>query len=189
MIEILDRLDTDLFNTLNGLHNSFFDAIMVVLTNGLYPIPIYILLIVLIIWKYGKNGIWATLAIGLAVLLANHITSEIMKPFFERLRPCYNPDLDSTIHLLVPCGGKWSFASSHASSTFSLATALWLLFRKKISWVWIAFVWSSLVSYSRIYVGKHYPGDVLVGAAVGFISGWLIYQLYLWLDRKYTIAI
>jgi undecaprenyl-diphosphatase len=189
MIDFFLRLDSDLFIALNGLHNSFFDAVMVNLTNRYYPIPFYVLLIVLVIWKYGRNGIWAALVVGLAVLVANHTTSEIMKPLFGRLRPCYNPDLAGTIHLLVPCGGQWSFASSHASSTFGLASALWLVFCKRISWVWVVFIWSTLVSYSRIYVGKHYPADVLVGAAIGFLSAWLIYQVYLRLGKKYSIGI
>ena len=189
MIEYLDHIDTQLFLALNGVRNSFFDTVMVGLTNRYFPTPIYLMLIGIIIWKYRWNGFWALLAIVISVLIANHITAEIMKPLFERLRPCYNPAIADRIHLLVPCEGKWSFASSHASSTFGLASALWFLFRKKISWVWVTFIWSSLVSYSRIYVGKHYPADVIVGALVGFLSAWLVYYFYLKLDRKYSIAI
>ncbi len=189
MIEFLERLDIDLFVTLNGFHGSFLDGIMLALSNRYYPVPFYALLVGLIVWKYGKNGIWVVLALGLSVLVANHITSEIMKPFFQRLRPCYNPDLVDQIRLLVPCAGKWSFASSHASTTFGLATGVWLFFRSKVNWAWIGFVWSGLVSYSRIYVGKHYPADVVVGAAVGILTAWLIYQGFLWLDRRYSLSI
>jgi len=188
-VELLGQLDIELFLGLNRLHNRFFDVIMLAFTNRYYPIPLYIAMVGLIVWKYRLNGLWAILAIGLAVLLANHTTSEIMKPFFGRLRPCYNQNLTDQIHLLVPCGGQWSFASSHASSSFALAAGLWFLLRKTVSWVWVAFIWAGIVSYSRIYVGKHYPADVVAGALVGFLSAWMVYLVYRWLDRKYNLAI
>ncbi len=98
-----------------------------------------------------------------------------MKPAFERLRPCHNPRLTDWIHVLGGCGGKYGFASSHASNTFALATGLALVFRK-VRWAGTGiFVWAIIVSYSRIYVGAHYPGDLLAGAFVGIFISLLLY--------------
>ncbi len=172
MIELLKQMDQELFLLLNGWHSPFFDSIMYALTRRNTWIPLYVVLIFFIIRSFGwRQGGLYVLFLLVSVGLADFLTSGIMKPFFERVRPCQNPELDGLIHVLGGCGGKFGFASSHASNTFALATGMSLLYRKS---KWIPYVimgWAIIVSYSRIYVGAHYPGDILAGAFVGiFLS-------------------
>jgi undecaprenyl-diphosphatase len=101
-----------------------------------------------------------------------------MKPGFERLRPCQNPNLKEWIHLVGGCGGMYGFASSHAANSFALACCLIKIYSSKRWLFWSILIWAIIVSYSRIYVGVHYPGDVITGALIGiFISLLLNYLL------------
>jgi len=189
MIEFLNELDQSLFLFLNGAYSTLMDQIMVFLTNRYYPIPVYLLLIILVIWRFKLKGLWIVITIALTVLVANHITSEIMKPLFGRLRPCHDESIQDKVHLLIKCKGLYAFASSHASTTFSLITSLWLLLRKQYSWLGWLFIWAALVSYSRVHVGVHYPGDILFGGLVGWLIGLLFYRIYLIIDKKYSIGV
>ena len=150
------------------------------ITNKYTWFPLYFLLVVVVVAKYRTRGLLMCLGIGLAVGLSDHVTSGLMKPFFARLRPCQVPEWQTLVHTVAGCGGRYGFASSHASTTFALATTVWLMLRPWSLWFGAAFGWSALVAYSRVYVGVHYPLDILVGAAVGVLVGWLVYQLYRW---------
>tara|TARA_B100000530_G_scaffold251825_1_gene165949 strand:+ start:1564 stop:1872 length:309 start_codon:yes stop_codon:yes gene_type:complete len=97
-----------------------------------------------------------------------------MKPFFERLRPCNDPSLEGIINIVSGCGKKYSFASSHASTTFSLASISFLISNKKIN---LLFFWSILIGYSRIYLGVHFFLDVIFGFLVGFLTSFIIYRI------------
>tara|TARA_B110000438_G_scaffold302790_2_gene361720 strand:- start:80957 stop:81271 length:315 start_codon:yes stop_codon:yes gene_type:complete len=103
-----------------------------------------------------------------------------MKPFFEILRPCYNENLKSTINIVAECGGRYGFASSHASTTFSLATCFYLISSKKIK---LLFIWSLIVGYSRIYLGVHFFSDVIFGFFIGIITSIIIFHIF----KKYFI--
>lgn len=184
MLQTLNELDQQLFLYLNGLHTAWLDTLMYWITYKYTWFPVYFLLVAAVIWKYRTRGLVMCLGILLAVGISDQLTSGWMKPFFERLRPCQVPDLQAAVHLVTGCGGRYGFASSHASTTFGLATTVWLMLRRWSLWFGAAFAWSSLVAYSRVYVGVHYPADILVGAAVGFLVGWLVYQLYRWLARR-----
>jgi len=189
MIELLDQWDQQLFILINGLHHPVLDSGMLIITSRYYPIPLYLLLIIAIIWKYKIKGLWVVVALVAAVLLANHLTSEIMKPMIGRLRPCRNPDLDAHIHLIVVCKSVYGMASSHASNSMALITALWLLMRRHNQYIPYLFIWVILVNYSRIYIGVHYPGDVMVGTLVGALASILVVGLYKRLDQRYAIGI
>lgn len=184
MLHSLDELDRQLFLFLNGFHTEWLDELMYWITNKYTWFPLYLLLIVLLIKKYRIRGLVMCLGMVLAVGISDQITSGWMKPFFGRLRPCQVPDIQSVVHLVAGCGGKYGFASSHASTTFALATVVWLMLRSwSASFGWV-FAWSAIVAYSRVYVGVHYPLDILVGAMIGFIVGWLVYGLYQWVVPK-----
>lgn len=181
MLQTLDELDERLFLYLNNLHTEWLDVLMYWITNKYTWFPLYFLLIVVVVYKYRTRGLLMCLGMLLAVGISDHITSGWMKPFFERLRPCQAPDIQNVVHVVAGCGGRYGFASSHASTTFGLATTVWLMLRTwRAGFAWM-FAWSATVAYSRIYVGVHYPLDVLAGAVVGVVVGWLIYQLYCWL--------
>lgn len=179
MMEQLIELDRELFLFLNGLHTPWLDPVMVLLSKALFWIPLYIFLL-FHIFKVYKNNSWAVLlGIGLTILLADQITSSLMKPFFERLRPSQEPSLEGLVHLVSNYrGGPFGFASSHAANTFGTAAFLSLLFKATKPWIVWLFLWAGVVSYTRIYLGVHYPGDILAGGVIGILSALLSFRLY-----------
>lgn len=169
MLEKLDTWDTELFLWLNRLHTPLMDVAMYWITDRLFWVPFYALIIFFLVRQFRWRGVWMVLAAIVAVGLADQVASSLFKPYFARFRPCHNPDIDQMVHLVRGCGGKYGFVSSHSSTTFALATLLWLLLRGQIRYVYLLFVWAFLVSYSRIYVGVHYPLDLAGGAAMGIM--------------------
>src|SRR6478736_4351745 len=158
---------------------------MLQLKKTQFWIPLYLFLIYLIFKNFSTRG-WLILAgATLSILLADQITSTLMKPFFARLRPSQEPSLQGIVHLVNDYkGGLYGFASSHAANTFATALFVWLLFRKKYKWIVFVFAWAILMTYTRIYLGVHYPGDILVGGIVGLLSGWAGFCFYQFLDRR-----
>ncbi len=169
MIETVSSLDRDLFLWLNSHGHPHLDGLMLFLSAKLVWIPLYIGLIYLLYRAYGISFWKPLLGVLVAVLLADQLTSSFMKPFFERLRPCHDPALDGLVINVGKCGGLYGFASSHAANTFALAIFYCTLFRARGYYLLI--LWAALVSYSRIHLGVHYPGDVLVGGLLGGLSG------------------
>ncbi len=179
MIDRLIQYDKSLMLFLNGLHNPFFDRIMWVISARETWIPLYLALLVWLIWKLGKKSVYPILFALVAVGLSDFISVHAFKEVFHRLRPCHDPEIGQMMHLLHQyCGGLYGFVSSHAADTFSLAMFLSLVIRSR--WFTVCMVgWASLVSYSRIYLGVHFPGDIMGGALLGSLIAYLVYLLYL----------
>jgi undecaprenyl-diphosphatase len=185
---ILD-LDRDVFLYLNNLHTAWLDPIMFWLTKTIIWLPLYLFLFVLLIKNYKKNSWIPLLGIAITILLADRITSGLMKPFFERLRPSREPNLEGLVHLVNGyTGGMYGFASSHAANTFGTAAFFFLLLQGKYNWVKWLFVWAMLITYTRIYLGVHYPGDIVVGGLVGILSGWVGFKIFELIQQKIVIA-
>jgi undecaprenyl-diphosphatase len=194
MIDWLKEIDRELLLFLNSFHSPFLDSIMFWITKTLFWLPLYLFLLALII-KYFKQDWWiVVLGIVVTILLTDRITSGFMKPFFERLRPSREPALQGLVHLVKDSagkfyyGGKFGFASSHAANTFATAMFFWLLFRHRYKWMWTLFIWAAAMTYTRIYLGAHYPGDILVGLLIGLLCGWIGYkvQRWIWFRKKST---
>ncbi|WP_020603547.1 phosphatase PAP2 family protein [Spirosoma spitsbergense] len=186
MLEKLNQLDTDLFLWLNGRYTPWLDPIMIWVTERNTWFPFYALLIGWLVYRFRKHAIALLLTIAAAVAVADQLASSVLKPLTHRLRPCHELGLQKLIHPVLECGGLYSFVSSHASTTFALATTLWLLLGKhypQFRWV---FLWAAVVSYSRIYVAAHYPLDVLAGAGLGILSAFLCVLIFHWWHNRFV---
>lgn len=168
LIELLQEIDRNLFLFLNGFHSEFMDPVVLLLTNQIAWAPLFVFIIYSLIKKYQMTAIWYLIGIAMVVLLSDQFVSAFMKPFFSRLRPSHDADLSTLVHIVNGYkGGPYSFASSHAANSFGIALYLWIAIKKEVKWIWILFAWAFIFSYTRIYLGVHYPGDILVGAMVG----------------------
>ena len=172
-MHLLTALDTRLLLAINRAHTPALDALMVFASNRLVWFPVYAVLLGWLVWHFRRRA-WAAVPLLLAaVALADSITSRLFKPLFGRLRPCHTPRLAPLLHLPDGCGGQFGFLSSHAANTVALAVFLALaLPARRFRGLKIGvFAWATLLSYSRIYLGAHYPADVLGGALVGALLG------------------
>ena len=175
----IEAIDSRLFLVLNGWHTGWLDTVMVAIT-GMWPwIPLYILLLYMVFKQYGRRGWWVLLAVAVVILCTDQLSAHVCKPLFHRLRPCFNPELEGLVHLPkgLP-GGQYGFVSSHAANTFGVAAFLTAALRKGYRSVgWWLYAWALVSSYSRIYIGVHYPGDILAGAVLGVLVGLIIWRL------------
>ena len=179
-METLSQYDSDLFLYLNGLHVDWMDKVMVLITNMWVWFPLYLLLIYWTVKQYGRRCWWVFFVVGLVVLCTDQLASHVCKPLFQRLRPCYNADFQYLIYLPKGlAGGRYGFVSSHAANTFGVATFLTPVLKKYRPWMAIVlFLWAFISSYSRIYIGFHYPGDILCGALLGTLIGLVFWKLF-----------
>lgn len=172
--------DTDLFLLLNSLHCVVMDYVMWIVSNKYTSVPLYLLLLYWLYRKYPerKSQILLLIAVGLTILLADQISSTILKPMFQRLRPTHSSDLIDLVHTVNGYrGGKYGFVSSHAANTFAIAIFVSRLLRNRNISVLLC-AWAVIVSYSRIYLGVHYPLDILCGAIVGLCCGYFMVFLF-----------
>lgn len=158
--------DESLFKYINELHSDSRDTIMIFLSDKYVWIPLYALLIWKIYQQNSKAIKAALLYLVLAVIWADQISSSILKPWVKRLRPSHVPEFQSWIHLPNGPGGLYGFCSSHAANAFAVAVGIFLITRNKSLGISLI-IWAGLISFSRIYLGVHYPVDVITGAIVG----------------------
>jgi undecaprenyl-diphosphatase len=173
--EILD-FDKTLFLWLNGWHTPWLDATMLFFSKSSVWLPLYVFIIFVILKQFKlRDGLVYILLIILSVGLSDYLTSGLMKPYFQRLRPC-NDFLNEMI-LVGNCGGKYGFVSSHAANSFALFGAVNKLFGQKHKVSLYILLWAIIVSYSRIYLGVHFPIDVILGGIIGFLITTIIFEL------------
>jgi undecaprenyl-diphosphatase len=186
MLETLESIDRDLLLFLNGLHQDWLDPIMELVTGKWIWVPLYAFILFMTYRKFGIKGWGLAILLSYAVMLGmNDLGSvHLFKRVFMRFRPCHNLEIQNLLYLLPGhCSGKYGLISSHAANTFGLAMYVSLLFRTKWVW-WAMFAWAAVVSYSRIYLGVHYPSDIVAGALWGMACSTFLFFLV----RKFFIT-
>ncbi|CAN5522749.1 phosphatase PAP2 family protein [soil metagenome] len=195
MFEFLKSADKEVFLFLNGMHNSFFDFVMYWASNRFIWIPFYAFLFYHVIKAFQKKSVLILVLIAAMITVSDQVSSSIVKNAVHRLRPCHNPEIKSQVHLVNgECGGTFGYFSSHATNSFALAVFLFLLFRKKANQAAVnevtkpfvkisnlavvLFLYAGIVSYSRIYLGSHYPLDVITGIAFGTLLSFIFAQIF-----------
>ena len=177
MQEILE-LDFELFHFINStLSNSFFDFLLPILREKYTWVPFYLFLLYFLVSKYSKTGLIIFLAGAITVGLADFTSSNLIKQSVKRLRPCNVEQPPHPVKSRVHCGGGYSFTSSHAANHFSLGVFLILALGQRFRWVkWPLLIWAGSISFSQIYVGVHFPLDILVGGILGSLIAWLVFS-------------
>lgn len=174
--EKLQQWDKWLFVQINTYSaNSFFDAIMPVIRNPLYWAPLYIFLFLFVLLNFKTKGVWWFVLFLSTIALTDLTGTYVFKHTFHRLRPCSDPNFFNHVRLLLKQCGGYSFVSNHAANHFGMAAFFFVTFRHHFrKWVWVAVLWAACIAFAQVYVGIHYPTDVLAGALLGIIFGSII---------------
>jgi undecaprenyl-diphosphatase len=182
-MEWIQQIDQSLLLFLNSFHNSFWDKAITLFTSKEIWIPFYLLIIYVIVTTYKKNSIYILILIGLSIALSDQF-SGLIKDSVQRLRPTHDPVLGDMVHNIYNRGGTYGYFSAHASNSFTIAIIAARLFKNHLFSILI-FTWAVLVSYTRIYLGLHYPGDVVTGWIWGILIGLTFYKLMVVVQQKY----
>lgn len=184
MIEEILKLDSQLFLFLNNLGSPTFDNFWIYLSYKESNILFYLALLIFYFFSESKKiklseVFYSLFFIAIMIAIADQ-TANLFKDSFQRLRPCYNESLISFVRLVKEsCGGKYGFFSAHASNSFSLAVFFGLLFKNKFRFIiYMTLFYASLISFSRIYLGVHFPLDIFFGGVYGIITGLVIFRIY-----------
>lgn len=184
MLEKIQELDTQLLVYLNSLGSETFDPLWLIITKQLYWTPVFLLMFFLIYRKIGgKQTLYLLLFIAVLIAFTDQ-TTNFVKNTFQRLRPCNNPEINTIIRV-VQSRKSFSFFSGHAANTMAVATFLFLVLKRHFKYLGFLFLWPLIFAYSRIYLGLHYPGDILTGYFFGALFGFLMFKIYQNLKQKY----
>ncbi len=154
---------------LNNLGSSTFDPFWILVSEKWFWIPLYVIFLYFLYKNFNKKSLFYILLFVALGITASDQIANIFKFGFERLRPCHDPSLEGLLRE-VKCGGKFGFYSAHSSNSFFVATYLTMLLGKKIKQLpYFLFVWAAIVAYSRVYLGMHFPGDIIIGAIMGIL--------------------
>jgi undecaprenyl-diphosphatase len=157
---------------------------MMFLTGKYSWILLYISILIFVFKKFGaKNSFIIIFLFIFTTILTDQTSVHLFKDVFKRLRPCFNPLIADIVHVVKYPGGKYGFVSSHAANAFGTVVLASLILRNKYISILLIF-WASVIAYSRIYLGVHFPGDVLVGALLGTFWAFVIYYLFKYFDKK-----
>ena len=189
MLEELIQFDKEVFLFLNGMGNANWDGFWMFVTNKLSSTPVYLILLILTYKQLGlRKTLIALAAIAILILVTDQLAN-FFKYGVQRLRPCYDHEVSTVMRLVkTSCGGKFGYFSAHAANSFAVASFFTFLLRSRFKYIgFLLFFWAILIAYSRIYIGVHFPLDVLTGMAIGLGISWLFAKLYLLTLYKFQI--
>lgn len=181
MLETLIQYDKDLFLFLNNLGSTPWDSFWLIVTSKWSSIPLYLFIAFLAIKTLGlRQTLFALIAVAILILATDQLAN-FFKYGVQRLRPCYDTTINDMIRLVKSsCGGKFGYFSAHAGNSSAVAFFFSYLLGRKYGYLPVLLgVWVLAVSYSRIYVGVHFPLDVLTGIAIGMFMGWICVKLFI----------
>ena len=180
-IDWLIQADKNLFVLINSkLTNPLLDKVYPWWREGNTWVPLYVFLLAFMFFNFGKKT-WPWLAFALLnILISDQVSSSLIKPYFMRLRPCSDPEMQFQVRLLLDhCSGGYSFTSSHATNHFGFAVFITQTVKPYLSnYKWLFFLWAASISYGQIYVGVHYPLDILFGTLLGCGLGYMVASVY-----------
>lgn len=189
MLEQLLELDKFLFLHLNNLGTTTWDSFWLFVTNKVNSIPLYAVLLFI---SYKQLGLKKTALLLVTVGIMIGVTDQLANFFkygVQRLRPCHDAEVNTLMRLVKSyCGGKYGYFSAHAANSFAVAIFFTILLRNKDKYIGISLIiWAAMVAYSRVYIGVHFPLDILTGCGIGLFLGWLFTKLYILALQKFSI--
>jgi membrane-associated phospholipid phosphatase len=187
-MEIVLQADEQLFQMINGLDSGFLDQVLPFYRHKLFWIPLYVFFSAILMFNFSKHGIWALVFCFMTVGVSDAISSHLIKKTVKRERPCRNEDLRSSVKLLIRCGGGYSFTSSHATNHAAIGFFLiFILGGHMRTLKWFLSFWFLSIGFAQIYVGVHYPLDVIAGFIVGGIVALAMYKLFIYLHPQWIV--
>ena len=189
MLEQIIEFDKELFLYLNGLGNDLWDSFWMFYTDKTHWIPFYLLLAYLIYRRLGTKMVVLTLITTILMISFTDQVTNLFKYSFERLRPCHQGGVKEIMRLVkANCGGQFGYFSGHSSNAMGVAVIVGLILKDKYKYlIYLLIIWAILMGYSRIYIGVHYPLDVLSGFIFGGLSGFGFYKLDKYLQTRFTL--
>ena len=187
MLEYLNDIDTDALLAVNGLHDMFQDAFWWMVSAKWSSALLLLALVWILLHQNRRHALLMLVMLAFTVLVADQVSSGLIKHLVERLRPTHDPSLDNMVHVINGYrGGMYGFVSSHAANFFAVATLLSFAMRHRLVTCSL-FTWALLQCYSRVYLGVHYPGDIMGGIVVGVLAGWLLWCLMRWIQHRWRL--